>query len=149
MPAGPNRVLRHPFPEIRRGVVGRRHPEQLAIEPEDECAVGAAEGDRSLGDGVENRLQVECRTADDLQQVRSRGLLPQRLLQVARAGLDLVEQPRILDRDHGLVGEGLHQFDLAIGKGLDAPPRQHEISDRLPVAQQRDTERRSGLALSR
>ena len=35
-------------------------------------------------------------------------------LEVARLRLHLVEQPRILDRDHGLVGEGLDQLDLAL-----------------------------------
>ena len=29
-----------------------------------------------------------------------------------------LEQPRVLDGDHGLVGEGFDQFDLLIGEGL-------------------------------
>ena len=33
--------------------------------------------------------------------------------------LDLVEQPDVLDGDHGLVGEGGEQFDLLVGKGLN------------------------------
>ena len=28
--------------------------------------------------------------------------------------LDLFEQPHVLDRDHGLVGKGLDQLDLAL-----------------------------------
>ena len=31
--------------------------------------------------------------------------------------LHLVEQPHVLDRDHGLVGEGLHQLDLLLREG--------------------------------
>ena len=27
-----------------------------------------------------------------------------------------IEQPDVLDGDHGLVGEGLHQFDLPVGE---------------------------------
>ena len=42
-----------------------------------------------------------------------RRLLLQRLVEVARARLHLVEQPRVLDRDDGLVGESLEQRDLA------------------------------------
>ena len=32
--------------------------------------------------------------------------------QLARARLHLLEQPRVLDGDDGLVGEGLEQLDL-------------------------------------
>jgi hypothetical protein len=41
----------------------------------------------------------------DLEHVGSRGLLLQRLAEVARAGLHLVEETNILDRNHGLIGE--------------------------------------------
>ena len=51
------------------------------------------------------------------EHLRGRGLLLQRLGELARARLHLVEQPRVLDRDHGLVGEGLDQLDLLVGKG--------------------------------
>ena len=33
--------------------------------------------------------------------------------ELARARLHLLEQPHVLDRDHGLVGEGLDDLDLA------------------------------------
>ena len=33
--------------------------------------------------------------------------------------LQLVEQPRVLDGDGGLVGEGLHQRDVALGERQD------------------------------
>ena len=36
------------------------------------------------------------------------------------ASLRLVEQPHILDRDHGLVGEGLQQLDLLVREGAAA-----------------------------
>ena len=52
-----------------------------------------------------HRLHVRRRTGDHLQDVGGRGLPLQRLLR-------LVEQPRILDGDHGLVGEGLQQLDV-------------------------------------
>ena len=53
---------------------------------------------------------------DDLQHLRGRGLLLQRLGKLARARLHLVEQPHILDRDHRLVGEGRDQLDLLVGE---------------------------------
>ena len=54
---------------------------------------------------LEHRLGVGDRAADHLQHLGGRRLLLQRLL-------GLVEQAHVLDRDHGLVGEGLHQADL-------------------------------------
>jgi hypothetical protein len=40
---------------------------------------------------VENALQIKRRAADDLKHVGGRGLLLQRLLEIARLGLDLIE----------------------------------------------------------
>ena len=37
--------------------------------------------------------------------------------------LHLVEQPRILDGDDGLVGEGLQQFDVLVGERAGPPAR--------------------------
>ena len=51
---------------------------------------------------VEYRLHIVGRTGDDFQDVGCRGLPLQRLLR-------LVEHPRVLDRNYGLIGEGLKQ----------------------------------------
>ena len=63
-------------------------------------------------------------TADDLQHVGGGGLLLQRLL-------GLVEQPRVLDRDHRLVGEGLEQRDLRRG---ERPGARRDDGDRADAA---------------
>ena len=47
-----------------------------------------------------------------LQHLAGRGLLLQRLGQIVGALAQLVEQPRVLDGDHGLGGEVLSKFDL-------------------------------------
>ena len=49
------------------------------------------------------------RTGDHLQDVGGGGLPLQRLP-------GFVEQPHILDGDHGLVGEGLQQLDVVRGE---------------------------------
>ena len=54
-----------------------------------------------------------------LQHLGRRCLLLQRLL-------GLVEQARVLDRDHGLVGERLQQCDLLVGE-RSASPREPTI----------------------
>ena len=58
---------------------------------------------------VEYGLQIERRTADDLEHVGGGGLLLQGFAQ-------LVEQPRVLDGDDGLGGESSYQFDLLVGE---------------------------------
>ena len=63
---------------------------------------------------LQNQLQIERRAADHLEHVGGRGLLLQRLGEVAGARLHLVEQAHVLDRDHGLIGEGLDECDLAL-----------------------------------
>ena len=65
-----------------------------------------------LGQRIEHRLQIEGRAADDLEHVGGGGLLLQRFAQ-------LVEQPRVLDGDDGLVGEVLDQLDLLVGEWPD------------------------------
>ena len=56
-----------------------------------------------------HRLHVGRRAGDHLQDLGGRGLPLERLL-------GLVEQAHVLDRDHRLVGEGLQQRDLLVGK---------------------------------
>ena len=55
------------------------------------------------------------RTTSPARSPRRR-LLLQRLGQFARAGLHLVEQPHVLDRDHRLVCEGRDKLDLLVGE---------------------------------
>ena len=50
----------------------------------------------------------------------------QRFGEVARPRLHLVEQAHVLDRDDGLIGEGLDDFDLAIGEKSRLLAREHE-----------------------
>ena len=92
-----------------------------------------------------HRLQVGRRAADDAQDLAGRRLLLQRLGQLAVALLQLLEQPRVLDGDDGLVGEGLQQRDLLVGERLDLGRADTTIAPmRLAVAQQRHGEHASG-----
>ena len=69
---------------------------------------GVAESARVLDDRVEDRLLVGRRARDHAQDLAGRRLLLQRLGEVGVLGLQLGEQPRVLDGDGRLVGEGLH-----------------------------------------
>src|SRR5882724_2353115 len=104
---------------------------------------------------IEHRLHVGGRGGDDLQDVGRGGLALQRL-----AGL--VEQTRVLDRDHRLVGEGLKQLNVVMGKsaGLhlgraDHPYRhsgthewdEHEATEAAPAPRLPQALRHDGIGL--
>src|SRR5262252_1028780 len=59
----------------------------------------------ALDDGVEHRLHLGGRTADDAEHFGRCGLMLQRLAQFCIALLDLLEQSHVLDRDHRLISE--------------------------------------------
>ena len=67
-------------------------------------------------DGVEDALEVGRRGGDHPQDVGRRGLLLQRLAQLAVALLQLLEEPSVLDGDDRLVRKRLQQCDLLVGE---------------------------------
>ena len=81
-------------------------------------------------DRLEHRLHVRRRAGDDLQDVGRGGLPLQRFL-------GLVEQPRVLDRDHGLVGETLLERKLFVGEGQEPVAEYDENADCLALAPER------------
>src|SRR5438128_2965369 len=64
--------------------------------------VRAGQAYRVFQDDVEHGLEVEGRAADGLEDLTDRGLPLEGLFR-------LVEQPHVLDRDDGLIGEGLEE----------------------------------------
>ena len=100
---------------------------------EDGAIFGLANSKGKFHERIEHGLQVESRAADDLEHVGCRCLLLQRFAEFCRPCLDLVEKADVLDRDHGLVGEGLQQRNLP---GREKPgPRPGDIdgADRATV----------------
>ena len=51
--------------------------------------------------------------------------------EIARARLQLVEQPRVLDRDHRLVGEVRDQLDLLVGEWPNLLAIDHDNSNQF------------------
>jgi len=109
----------------------------LALAYCDRCGIGAAEPGGRFNHGVQHRLHIRGRAADDLQDVAGRGLVFERFFEVARAGLQFAEQPRVFDRDDRLVSERAHQFDLPLGVWLHSIPRETDRAKHGPLAQQR------------
>ena len=79
----------------------------VALAESQNNVVNTANLSRALDDGVEHRLHVRGRAADDAEHLGRCGLMLQGLAQFRVALLDLLEQPDVLDGDHGLSGKGL------------------------------------------
>ena len=65
-----------------------------------------------LDNGLQHRLNIGRRGGDDVQDVGAAGLVREGLGQIAGAGLHLIEQLGVLDRNHRLIGEGGEQLHL-------------------------------------
>ena len=70
----------------------------------------------ALDDRVEDRLHVRGRPADDAEHLGGCRLMLQGLAQFCVALLHLLEQPHVLDGDHGLVSEGFEKRDLLLSR---------------------------------
>src|SRR5262245_36160408 len=63
-------------------------------------------------------------------------------LELAALFVDFAEQPRVLDRQHGLVGEGLEQVDGLSRKQPGFPPANYEEADDVVGPHQRRYQQR-------
>ena len=97
------------------------------IEPQDARVVRVAEPRRAPGHGLQHRLQFSRRAGDHPQDLGGGGLLLQ-------AVLELLEQPGVLDGDHGLVGKGLHEGEVALAVRLGDVAEDDEQAKRLLLA---------------
>ena len=92
--------------------------------------VRLADADRIRQHRLKYRIEVPRRARDHTEHLGGRRLLLQRLRQLARAGLHLVEQTHVFDRDHRLVGKGGDQLDLLVGERPNRLALQDENPDR-------------------
>ena len=92
---------------------------------------------RALDNGVEDRLHVRGRPADDPEHFGSCSLMFQSFAQFRVALLKLLEQPHIFDGDNCLVSKGLEKRDLLVGKRFDLCAPNYDNSDRDVFTKQR------------
>ena len=71
---------------------------------EDRAGIGPGQADRAVEDRRQHSIEIE-RRADRLPHFGQRLQLLDRMRQFVGARAQLVQQPRVLDRDHRLVGE--------------------------------------------
>ena len=112
------------------------------VENVDRTRLGAGELRRLGDDGREHGFEVEGRV-HRLRYLTKRAQFADRSAELVGALAQLVEQPRILDGDHRLVGEGSHQIDLLFGEWPDLLATQIERTDQFVVLQHRDSQKRS------
>jgi len=108
---------------------GRHIAVDLALAYRDPSAIGAAKPGGRFDDCVQHRLHIGGRAADDVEHVAGRGLVFERFFEVVRAGLQFAKQPRVLDRNHSLVGKGSNQFDLPVRERLYSCPVEIDRAD--------------------
>ena len=77
-----------------------------------------------LSNYIQHRLDIRRRAGDDAQNLARRCLLLQRFF-------EFVEQPHVLNGDHCLVSEGLHQLDLRRCEGTHLGATCEQSSDQF------------------
>ena len=112
----------------RHEMVGR------SVTQHDRCHVTAEQPPRRRDDGVEHRLHIRRRLADDAQYVGGGGLPLQRQLR-------FFEQPGVLDGNEGLVSEGLRLSDLGRTKSICLFAAKYQNADTGITPQHRHIDR--------
>ena len=119
------------FAQIFRQAGGnphRRHDmKALAVERVENAKLGLTQAYCLLENNLEHRRQIAGRGIDHLQHLGGRGLLLQCLALLG-------QQPRILDRDDRLIGEGADKIDLPIGKRSNPLAREQDDADHFAFA---------------
>jgi hypothetical protein len=99
------------------GAEARGDAHRVAIDQTDGCVGRVTDSGGVLGDRIHHRLQVRRRTGDHAQDLGHRGLLLERLAELARAFLDLALEPRVrlLELRSHAVELGAERLELIAG----------------------------------
>ena len=92
------------------------HEIVLALAQSQHHVIDPANPRRAFDDGVQHRLHVRRRAADDAEHLGRCRLMLQRLAQFRVALAEFLEQSDVLDRDDGLIGKGFKERDLLFRK---------------------------------
>ena len=118
------------------GAIMSTHPQHVSVLKTQQYVIDPTNPSGALDDGVEDRLHVRRRAADDAEHLGRCRLMLQRLAQFRVALLDFFEQPDILDGDDGLSGEGFQKSNLLFGEGTNLRSADMDGSDRNAFAKQ-------------
>src|SRR5262249_46032524 len=92
----------------RYGAKMSTHNRFVPLEEPQRHVINPTNPGGALYDGIEDRLHVGGRAADDAEHFSRCCLVLQGFAQFRITFLQLVKQPDILDRDHSLIGKGCH-----------------------------------------
>src|SRR5580765_6415253 len=83
--------------------------EDISVDATDQGIVCSTQPGRILCNHVQHRLNIRRRAGDRAQNLARRWLLLQRLTEGVIANFKFLEQPHVLNGDHGLIGESLEK----------------------------------------
>ena len=127
--------------ELRREGEGRDRPIHIAIAFGDHSHFSAAEPGSGFDHGIQNRLQIEGRAADDLEDITRRHLIFERLAQLLCRVAECGQRAR--HRAH-LVRPGRRDVDGGVA-GIEAVHRDDEPAQRpSDRAQHKKRQQRAG-----
>jgi hypothetical protein len=115
---------------------------QLTVERGDDAEFSIAEPYRAGHNCVEHRLDLGRRARDHPQNLGGRCLLLERFGERGVLGLKLGEQPRVLDGDGRLIGEGLYQSDLTVRERQHLVPVDEDHAQQLGSPEHRNRKHR-------
>src|SRR5262249_43974902 len=118
------------YGKCRRYVVMRHVAKAIAFIEVEHPKLGPADASCARQHCLEHRLQFARRAADDLQDLRGRRLLLQRLPQ-------LIEQASILDGNDGLLGKAREERDLLVGERANFLAVYIDGADQRPFVEHR------------
>src|SRR5262249_2312837 len=102
--------------------------------------INAANPGGTLNDGVEDRLNIGGRAANDTEHLGRCSLMFQGFTQFCIALLQFLEQPHVLDGDHRLVGKGLQKSDLLGSERTRLDSSNKDRAERCTLAEQWDSQ---------
>src|SRR4029079_554343 len=127
--------------------IAKRHvPHRAALNQIHHPKFGAADPHRILQHPVKDRGQIAWRRTDHLKHIGGRGLLLERLFQVTRPGLYLLEQLHVLNSDHSLIGKGAQELLVLVGKCSRLLPCDTDGADDAAVTPERHRQSTSKAA---
>ena len=128
----------------------RGHADHAAIDNKDHAPKGATHANAAPSNRLEDRADVGRGAPDYPEDLTGRRFPLQRAAHLRmRLGQRLIflphllKQPRVLDGDDGLVGEGLEKLDLASRNEAELRSSERDCSDWEAIAHHRDGQRAS------
>jgi len=131
----PGRLLAQLLLRSGQAAAGRGEADELAVDLQDARGQSPEQPHRVVDDRLEHRLQLGLCLADHTENLGRGGLPIERLDEVTIASLQVLEETHVLDRDDGLIGEGLEQRDFVVGEAAGLPSSHGDRPERFVVTE--------------